>query len=127
MAQPSIVRALNANGDWEFGGGKSNYLQGNAAIGQQIKCRLQEFTSNCFWNPQGGLNWPALFGQKNQQVVNLSISSVILNTDGVTGLIKLNVNLNRHTRQLSVSYTVTTVYSVYSASFSANVAMTPGG
>ena len=128
MTTPTIVRALDANADWEFGGGESNYLEGNLAIGQQIKCRLLEFTGNCFWNPQGGLNWPNLLGQRNnQELLNLQVGSVISNTPGVTSLQKLNVVLNRYTRQMNITWTVTTVFSVYSASFQTNIPQPVGG
>ena len=128
MAQVGIVRALNAEGDWTFGGGKSNYVDKNTAVRQMIRCRLLEFTGNCFWNPQGGLDWPNLFGQKNQQVVALSVSSIILNTDSVTGIVPpLNVSLNRHTRGLSISGQVNTVYSLFSISLAVNVVGSSGG
>ena len=128
MASPTIVRALDSNGDWTFGGGRSNYLSGNAAIAQQIKSRLLEFTGNCFWNPQGGLNWRNLLGQRNnQKLLNLQIGSIILNTNGVTALRQLTVNLNRSTRVLSVSWTVTTVFSIYSSSFQAGIPQPVGG
>ena len=126
MISGTQVRALNQDGDWTFGGGRSNYLQGNAAIGQMIKCRILEFTGNCFWSPQSGLDWPNLYGQKSQEVLTLNISSIILNTIGVKGLVQINVNLNRYTRSLSVSYTVNTVYSIYTASFNAPVMVTVG-
>lgn len=128
MGTPTIVRALDINGDWTFGGGESNYLEGNDAISQQIKCRLQEFVSNCFWNPQGGLDWRNLLGQRNnQQMLNLQVGSIISNTDGVTFLQQLNVTLNRTTRQLNISWRISTVYSIYSASFQAAIPQPVGG
>jgi hypothetical protein len=128
MTTPTIVRALDANGDFTFGGGESNYLEGNLAIGQQIKCRLLEFTGNCFWSVQSGLNWPNLLGQRNNQaLLNLQIGSIISNTNGVTSLQQLNVNLNRNTRSMTVTWTVTTVFSVYSASFQTSIPQPVGG
>ncbi len=128
MVTPTSVRALDQNGDWTFGGGKSNYIDGNAAVAQNIKCGLLEFVGNCFWNPQAGLNWPNLFAQKSQTVITLAVSAIILNTNGVTGLVQQpNVTLNRVTRSLSVTYNVTTVYSKYSLSQSVTIPMSPGG
>ena len=125
---PTIVRALDANGDWTFGGGESNYLEDNLAIGQQIKCNLLEFTGNCFWDVQSGINWPAVLGQRNNQaLLNLQIGSVILNTNGVVLLQQLSVDLNRSTRVLNVSYQVITVFSVYSASFQNAIPQPVGG
>lgn len=132
----AIVRALDQTGDWTFGGGTSNYLinssqaimSNNSAVGQQIRCRLLEFSGNCFWNPQAGLDWKTLLGQRNnQQLINLQAASVISNTPGVTFLQQLNVNLNRNTRQLTITWVVTTVYSVFSSSFSTTIPQPVGG
>ena len=128
MLAPTIVRAIDVNGDWTFGGGLSNYRDKNDAIQQQIKCRLLEFTGNCFWNPQGGLDWRNLLGQRNnQQVLNLQIGAVIANTNGVTGIRQLSVNLDRSKRTLFVSWTVTTVFSVYANSFQTSIPLPVGG
>ena len=105
----STVRALIA-GDWTFGSGKNNYIVGNAAVAQNIKTRLQSFLGDCFFDTTAGLDWFNLVGSKSQIALQLAISSTILNTIDVTGILALSVSLNAQ-RILSVSYQVQTTYS----------------
>ena len=122
-----IVRALDDSGDWLFGKGRNDYLRNNAAITQNIKTRLLSFQGDCFFDTGAGLDWfTYLGGSKNQTLVNLSISSVILNTpdittqgvtrQGVLGLLQLSINLS-NTRAFSVSYRAQTVYSITTGNF----------
>lgn len=110
------VRALDVNHDWLFGKGQNDYLQANAAIAQNINTRLASFLGNCFFDVGAGIDWFNLLGAKNQTTLNLSISSVILNTAEVTGLLQISVGLN-NLRQLTVNYRVQTVYSTTSNTF----------
>lgn len=111
------VRALDANGDWTFGQGRNNYLTGNLAIGQNIRTRCLSFLGDCFFDQGAGIDWFSYLGGKDQLGLNLAISAAILNTTGVLGLNQVSINLNAPTRVLSVSYQVTTIYSVLSGSF----------
>lgn len=113
MAQ---VRALDNNHDWTFGSGVNNYLFNNAAIAQNINTRLSSFLGNCFFDLGAGIDWFNLLGNKDQTALNLAISSVILNTAQVTGIVQLSINLSV-SRNLTVNYQVTTVYSSASATF----------
>lgn len=110
------VRALDTNHDWLFGKGQNDYLQGNAAIAQNINTRLNSFLGNCFFDLGAGIDWFNLLGAKNQTSLNLSISSIILNTAEVTGLLQLSVGVNA-ARQMTVNYRVQTVYSTVSNTF----------
>lgn len=112
----AIVRALDNNHDWTFGAGKGNYLSANAAIVQNINTRLNSFLGNCFFDLGAGIDWFNLLGAKDQTALQLAISSVILNTDQVTGLLQFQSSLSA-TRVYSVSYIVQTVYSVTSSNF----------
>jgi hypothetical protein len=111
------VRALDVNHDWTFGKGQNDYLVGNRAIGQLIQTRLLEFSGNCFWNLGAGLDWFNYLGSKDEITTNLAIRSTILNTDGVTGLIQVSINLSPVTRKLTVQYKVQTIYSVLTGAF----------
>lgn len=116
------VRALDTNHDWTYGTGRSNYLQANDAVTQNINTRLSSFLGNCFFDLGAGIDWFNLLGGKDQTALNLAISSVILNTNQVTGLRQISIALNAK-RAFSVSYTVTTVYSVASGSFVFNTSI----
>src|SRR5580704_8811226 len=99
-----IVRALDSNGDWEFGASLNNYLVNNSAVTQNIKTRVSSFLGDCFFDLGAGIDWfTYLAGSKSQLAVQLSVSSVILNTMDVTGILQLSVNLNSVTRAFSVS------------------------
>jgi hypothetical protein len=110
------VRALNSNHDWLFGKGANDYLVGNAAIAQNINTRLSSFLGNCFFDLGAGIDWFNLLGAKDQTALNLAISSVILNTDEVTGILQLSIGLNAQ-RQFSVSYKVQTVLATTTSTF----------
>lgn len=110
------VRALNQNHDWTFGKGQNDYLRSNAAIAQNINTRLSSFLGNCFFDLGAGIDWFNLLGAKDQTALNLAISSVILNTTEVTGILQLSVGLNA-ARDFTVQYRVQTVYSAASSTF----------
>lgn len=106
-----IVRALTPSGAWTFGRGKANYLTGNRAIIQNIKTRLASFLGDCFFATNEGIDWFNLLGSKDQLALQLAVSATILNTEGVTGLVALTVDLNPDTRNFSLSWEVTTIFS----------------
>ncbi len=110
------VRALNQNHDWQFGKGANDYLRDNAAIAQNINTRLNSFLGNCFFDLTAGIDWFNLLGSKDRTALNLSISTVILNTTEVTGMLQLSTGLNV-ARQFTVNYRVQTVYSIVANTF----------
>lgn len=104
-----IVRALNNDGDWTFGNGINAYLTKNNAIAQSIQTRLSTFLGECFFNVTVGVDWWNLLGYKNQSLLNLQCSTVILNTFGVTGISSFSLNLDVK-RNLNCQYHVETIY-----------------
>lgn len=114
------VRALDLNGDWTFGKGANDYkVDQNGkpdALAQNISTRLKSFLGDCFFNTGAGIDWFNLLGSKNEVALNLAISSVILNTQNVTGIDQLSATVDDN-RRLTIQYKVQTVYSVLSNSF----------
>lgn len=106
-----IVRQVDQNGDWTFGQGQNNYVQNNSAVMQNIATRLRSVFADCFFATGDGIDWFTLLGQKDQTALNLAIAAAILNTQGVTKLITLNVQRDA-ARRVTVSYQVLTQYSV---------------
>lgn len=106
-----IVRSLDGNHDWNFGKGKNDYYRNNDAVTQNIDTRLLSFKNDCFFDANAGIDWWNLLGSKNLPAIKLAVTSIILNTEGVTGLIELSVNLS-DTREVEITYRVTTVYSL---------------
>lgn len=105
------VRQVDIDNDWLFGKGQNDYLRDNAAILQNIKTRLYSFLGDCFFDIGAGIDWFNLLGNKDQTALNLSISAVIMNTSGVTGLLQLSSTLSHDSRRFLVQYRVSTVYS----------------
>lgn len=126
MSTP-IVRALNSSHDWTFGKGLGNYLQGNAAIGQNCDTRLLMFLNDCFFDQAGWIDWLNILGSTNQFGLNLTISGVLLSTPGVTGILQLSSIVTTPVRNVSISYNVTTIYSQFASQVSLSTNITPAG
>jgi len=77
---------------------------------------LNMFLGDCFFATNVGIDWLNLLGGKDRVSLNLAINTAILNTVGVTGLVQTSLTLNS-SRQLTVNYTVNTVYSTLSGQF----------
>lgn len=103
------VRSIDSNNDWNFGKSLADYKQNNLAVAQNIKTRLQSFLGDCFFDQSAGLDWFNLLGSKNLIGLRLEISSTILNTPEVTGIVELSVNLSEN-RTVLIQYSATTVY-----------------
>lgn len=111
------VRQIDVDHNWLYGKGQNDYVRGNQAIGQNINTRLNSFLGDCFFDLSAGIDWFNLLGEKNQIALNLAISAVILNTQNVTGILQLSVDLGAVTRNLRVAYKVQTTYSTVSNLF----------
>lgn len=109
------VRGIDVDGEWMFGRGTSDYLINQRAVMQDINTRLKCFVGDCFFDLALGIDWFNLLGGKDLLAVNMAISTMILNTKNVTGMIQLTTGLDLR-RNFSVSYKVSTVYSVLSSS-----------
>ena len=112
------VRALSTSGDWTFGSGYSNYAVNINAIQQNIQTRLSSFINDCFFDATAGLDWfNFMGGSKNQLAISLAISAVILNTPDdqgnpvITGINQLSADYTGSSRNLTINYSVITVYS----------------
>lgn len=117
------VRALDVNGDWQFGKGANDYKTNQDAIAQSIQTRLKSFLNDCFFNRGAGIDWFNLLGSKNKLGLNLSITATILNTENVTGINELSFTVDAD-RNLRVSYQVQTVYSILSDNFQYDIGST---
>lgn len=105
-----IVRALDDLEDWTYGKGKNDYRSGILATAQNIQTRVSSFLYDCFFATNEGIDWFNLLGGKNQLALNLAVSTTILNTENVTGLQQLSINLDV-SRVIRIIYNVQTSYS----------------
>ena len=111
-----IFRALDVNGDWLFGKGKNDYSSGNKAVGLNIQTRLASFLGDCFFDKSAGIDWFNLLGSKNQLALNLAVSSIILITQDVTGILQVSINTN-NVRNVTITYKVQTTFGTLSNIF----------
>lgn len=103
------VRALDINGDWTFGKGKSNYLGGTLAVAQVVQTRLYMIQGDCFWDPDGWVDWFRLLGSNQRAGLLYSIRAVILGSPGVDRLNDLGMQVDRN-RRATLNYDLTTIY-----------------
>ncbi len=95
-----------------WGQGRQNYLTGAAEINQDIATALKVFLGECFFDTGAGVDWLNLLGGKNAQAIVLQCRTVIAKRVGVTKINSVNASLDRTSRLLSISYNVSTVYSL---------------
>lgn len=105
-----IVRAVDGENDWTFGKGKNNYYRDQDAISQNVKTRLQSFLGNCPFDLSAGIDWFNLLGSKDQLGLELAVRTVILNTQFVSSIVKLEIALDSRTRAITMTYTIETAY-----------------
>lgn len=105
-----IFRELDNNHDWTWGKGLQNMTRENQAIGLNIKTRILSWVGDCFFDLQAGIDWWNRLGSKNQRsLLELDLRRIILQSEGVTGLVEFQTNVVG--RRFSASYTVNTIYS----------------
>lgn len=105
-----IFRNLDANNDWTFGKGLENYSTRQRAIGLNIRTRILSWVNDCFFDQTAGIDWINRMGNKNQRaLLELDLRRIISKSEGVTGIISFDSNLNG--RAFTVNYSVTTIYS----------------
>lgn len=105
-----IFRELDENHDWVFGRGLQNMTRENQAIGMNIKTRILSWVGDCFFDMNAGIDWVNRLGSKNQRaLLELDLKRIILQSEGVTGILAFDTNLIG--RKFSASYTVSTIYS----------------
>lgn len=103
------VRGIDANGDFTFGQGLSDYKTDQEAVKQQIKTRLLEWVGDCFFAADAGIDWATRLNPNQQNLLEQDIKSIILKTVGVVELITLSIVFTQ--RVLETSYVIRTIYS----------------
>lgn len=106
-----IFRNLDNDGDWKFGKGKEDYARRDVAISLNIRTRIYSWLNDCFFAMQEGVDWVNRLGSKNQQtLLEQDLKRIVLQSDGVTGIISLYTSLD-NLRKFTGSYNITTIYS----------------
>jgi hypothetical protein len=106
-------RQLGPTGDYQFGLGTANFLIDDAqCVVQKIQTRLRLNQGDWFLDTTAGVPWNTkVLGKSSANTRDMVLKSVILGTDGVTGLVPNTWSATLTGRQLTVSCSVTTIYS----------------
>lgn len=105
-------RKLDADGDFTFGHGSTDFLVDSPdAVAQAIKTRLQEWKGEWFLDVSEGTPWQALMGKGTQKNIDPELRARILGTEGVKEIKTMTVTTDPDTRKSTVTATVVTDYS----------------
>ena len=105
-----IFRNLTPTGDWLIGKGTAGFAQNNQAIGLDIQTAVLSFKGDCFFAQFDGVDWFNRLNVGQQDALTQEIWNLILQRNGVLAVNTVNVDLNRKTRAISISYDIETVY-----------------
>lgn len=106
------VRALDANGDMQFGLSQSNFLINSPeAVAQCINTRLGLIKGEWFLDSSEGTDWAGkILGRHGKASYDGEIRRVIAGTQGVAQITAYASNLTD--RKLTISASVLTLYSI---------------
>lgn len=116
-------RALDSALDWTFGKGLANYAVDEAAIELNIATRLRSWVGNCFFAMQDGIDWKNRLDVGEEAALLNDLRTLILQSQGVVGINAVSYNLDRRTRDFTVTYNIVTIYN---QAFQAQVAQAAG-
>lgn len=105
------VAGLDSSGDWQFGRGLATYKTKKSAIVQNVSTRIKSFANDWFLDMGAEIDWIGLTGRRNSEDAIISeIQRVVLETDGVTTLDVITVDLDRSTRHARIELAYSTIF-----------------
>lgn len=100
------VSALTEDGDWRFGRGRSDYVNRSRWVRQKVVTRLRSHEQDWFLDTEHGLPWFELLGQRGtEEQLRSEIEEIVLNTDGVLNIQKLDVSVDEREFRARIRYT----------------------
>lgn len=102
---------LDNTGDLDITGGTFSVVEDEDAIKEQLTVRLNEFLNDWFLDLDEGVDYfGEVFGQRTiTDTVEDQFKLVILDTQGVTGLVSIDFNLQSD-RQLVINFVCSTIF-----------------
>lgn len=104
------TRALDQDGDWQFGRGLQSCVTEKNALMQNVKTRLRQWRNNCFFAMSEGVDYTNYLDIGRKYLLDLDVKRVILQTKGVLRITTFNSTLNTTSRALSIQATIETVF-----------------
>lgn len=106
----TAIRALDINGDWEFGKGFSSYKRDQKAIILDIETKLNEWKDDCFFAQNSGIDWKTRLSKTNQKtLLDNDIRRLIVSVEGVLKVNSFESSLTN--RDYTANFNITTIYS----------------
>ncbi len=101
-----------ASGGRQFGGGAASFLVNSAdAVALCVRTRLALWKSEWFLNLPDGMDWGnSVLGKYTEAKRDIAIKARILGTPGVMQIVSYSMSLDRFSRRLTGSVTISTVY-----------------
>lgn len=100
-----LTIALDKNNDWTFFKTKKDIYE----IEQSLNTRLLSIKNDCFFDLEAGIDFDNFGFNQLDKIIN-NIKDIIIQTTGITKILKLEHNLDTTTRKLTIIYTVETIY-----------------
>ena len=104
------TRALDINGDFQFGRGLQSYVTEKDALSQNILTRLRQWVGDCFFAPNEGVDWNNYLDIGRKKLLDLDVKRVILQTVGVLRISSFTSTLNAETRNVVISASIVTIF-----------------
>ncbi|MDR1997285.1 MAG: hypothetical protein LBQ83_03055 [Candidatus Margulisbacteria bacterium] len=104
-----MVRALDANHDWQFGSGRQSYKQDIEALKQSLSTRLQSWKGDCFFASGEGVDWSSYLDTGTKRLLDIDICKVINTTGGVIAIRDYRSEITPD-RRLALNARLSTIY-----------------
>jgi len=107
-------RLLDAQGDYSFGHGQSDFLINTPeTVAQAVKTRMLLWLGEWFLDTRDGTDWNnSVLGKYTEATRDAVIRERILDTPGVNSIITYNSNFDGNTRRFSVTVAIDTIYGI---------------
>lgn len=104
------TRALDINGDFQFGRGLQSYVTEKNALKQNISTRLKSWKNDCFFAMDDGVDWQNFLDIGMKKYLDIDIKRVVLQTEGVLRISSYTSTLDTAERRVTIGVTVETVF-----------------
>ena len=109
------VRALDSNGDMQFGRSLRDYhISTRFGVGQVVSTRLRLWLGQWYLNVADGTPYPTkVLGKYTDQTRDAVVQARIYGAPGVTAIRGYNSQLDRQSRDFTVHASIDTIYGTF--------------